>query len=334
MNKITSIIIFLSLSQIVTSLPKVCLEHEACYEGNWLQTEAALGIFASFQGIRYAQSPENDLRFKPPKSYQDAKGTYNVSQEVTIACPQFDENNQNVIGQEDCLFLNVYVPKSAFDDPNVGKIPVMIWIHGGGLQYGGNWYSRYGPKHFIDKDVIVVAINYRLNILGFLTLGNEDAPGNLGLRDQILALSWVQEYIERFGGDPGSVTIFGESAGALSVQLHLLSPMSKGLFQRAIIQSGSGICLRSRVLSPEEALASVDYVLDYFGCNQTIMEKLQCLQNQSIEKLLEFYSSNHPEIVNNTVLFSFSCMFTIIVISREMCTETPVLMEISRLSLI
>ena len=107
------------------------------------------------------------------------------------------------------------------------------------------------------------------------------------------------------------VAIFGESAGALSVQLHLLSPMSKGLFHRAIIQSGSGICLRSRVLSPEEALASVDYVLEHFGCNQSI-NKLQCLQNQSIEKLLEFYSSNHPEIVNNTILLTFSCLFIIL----------------------
>ena len=121
------------------------------------------------------------------------------------------------------------------------------------------------------------------------------------LRDQILALSWVQEYIERFGGDPGSVTIFGESAGALSVQLHLLSPMSKGLFHRAIIQSGSGICLRSRVLSPEEALASVDYVLEHFGCNHQTVDKLQCLQNQSIEELLNFYSINHPKIVNNVI---------------------------------
>ena len=108
----------------------------------------------------------------------------------------------------------------------------MVWIHGGSFIVGSNQPLSYGPSHFMDRDVIVVLVNYRLGPLGFLSLGTEDVPGNAGLRDQTMAFQWVNENIASFGGDPSRITIFGESAGSLSVGLHLLSPLSDGLFKR------------------------------------------------------------------------------------------------------
>ena len=134
----------------------------------------------------------------------------------------------SLTGQEDCLLLNIFVPSSAFDNANV-SLPVMVWIHGGSFIVGSNQPSSYGPSHFMDRDVIVVLVNYRLGPLGFLSLGTEDVPGNAGLRDQTMAFQWVNENIASFGGDPSRITIFGESAGSLSVGLHLLSPLSEGI---------------------------------------------------------------------------------------------------------
>ena len=233
--------------------PNVCLETGACYEGTWyLDVNDGVSAFASFQGIRYAQAPIGKLRFKPPILYLDEEGTYDVSREQFIACPQLG-NDGLVMGTEDCLFLNVYVPDAVFDNPD-SKLPVMVYFHGGALSSGNNWYANYGPKHFTTKDVLVVVVNYRLGPIGFLSLGTKEVPGNTGLRDQSLALSWVQDNIGQFGGDSGSVTIFGESAGAVSVMMHLLSPLSDGLFQRAIVQSGTGIAPGKSTLTPQQAL--------------------------------------------------------------------------------
>ena len=155
-----------------------------------------------------------------------------------MACPQqgFEPPGaglQKIQGQEDCLFLNIYVPDTIFvDDPQIKLLPVMVWLHGGAFMIGSNNYNRLGPQHFVNKDVIVISVNYRLGPLGFLSLGSEEVPGNAGLRDQLMALTWVRENIENFGGNPESVTFFGESAGSRSINLHLLSPLGNGLFQR------------------------------------------------------------------------------------------------------
>ena len=118
----------------------------------------------------------------------------------------------------------------------------MVWIHGGAFLTGSNDPFMYGPEYFYSKtrkneDVVVVTVNYRLGVLGFLSLENEIAPGNLGLRDQNLALQWVQKYISQFGGDPNQVTIFGLSAGAQSTNYNILSPLSKGLFNQVGVGS-------------------------------------------------------------------------------------------------
>lgn len=133
--------------------------------------------------------------------------------------------------------MNVYTPLQRSPTPR----PVMVFIHGGGFRDGSGSPFLYGPQYFIEHDVILVTFNYRLEVLGFLCLGIKGAPGNAGLKDQVAALKWVKRNIKHFGGDPDNITIFGESAGSASVMYHLISPMSKGLFHKAIMQSGSAI---------------------------------------------------------------------------------------------
>ena len=130
---------------------------------------------------------------------------------------------------EDCLFLNVYVPTSHTKD---GNLPVMVWLTGGAfLGGGGVWYS---PGFWMVHGIIFVTVNYRVGPFGFLTLGNNEAPGNAGMLDQLMALEWVRDNIANFGGDPNQVTLAGESAGSYSAFYHLVSPRSRGLFQRVI----------------------------------------------------------------------------------------------------
>lgn len=142
-----------------------------------------------------------------------------------------------MIGSEDCLKVNVYVP--AF--PKAKPHAVMVYIHGGSFILGNGGKLIYGPGFLVQKDVVVVTFNYRLGPLGFLCLRIKEAPGNAGLRDQIAALKWVKENIAAFGGDPDNITVFGESAGGASLSLLLLSEASTGLFNRAIVQSGSAL---------------------------------------------------------------------------------------------
>ena len=131
----------------------------------------------------------------------------------------------------------------------------MVWIHGGGLTTGSGNPQEYGPKYFMDDgSVVLVTINYRLNVFGYFSLGNEEVPGNQGLRDQQLALAWVQDNIAAFGGDPNLVTIFGQSAGSYSVYQQVLSPQAKGLFKRAIGQSIGPLGVNDLEFSGETAI--------------------------------------------------------------------------------
>ncbi|XP_047495001.1 venom carboxylesterase-6-like [Penaeus chinensis] len=160
---------------------------------------------------------------------------------VTPKCPQLSVSTYLsgdrivVEGQEDCLYLSVFTPQ-----PKASDLPVMVWIHGGAFTLG--CAEQYSPLPLLTRDIVLVFIQYRLATLGFLSTEDAELPGNLGLKDQTLALRWVQDNIRNFGGDPDQVTIFGESAGGASVHYHVLSPMSKNLFKRAIMQSGTSLC--------------------------------------------------------------------------------------------
>ena len=194
-----------------------------------------------YAGIRYAQPPVGELRFKAPVPVEPWEGVYDGTrygasshQNVADASALFGDRPGPEMS-EDCLFLNVYTPKA--DD---GRRPVMVWIHGGAY-VGGSGDIYHGSSFCRRGDVVIVTLNYRLGLLGFLPLDAMDAEyagaGNNGIRDQIEALHWVQRNISAFGGDPDNVTIFGESAGAGSVMALLAAPEAEGLFHKAIAQS-------------------------------------------------------------------------------------------------
>ncbi|XP_063218438.1 uncharacterized protein LOC134528616 [Bacillus rossius redtenbacheri] len=191
--------------------------------------------YYSFQGIPYAKPPVGPLRFKPPEDPEPWTGTRDALEEGPI-CVQVDILfSDELVGDEDCLFLNVYTPQFVTTSPK----PVMVWIHGGKFSMGSGNCNMFGPDFLVAQNVVVVTINYRLGALGFLYLEGADVTGNNGFRDQVMALKWVRDNIAQFGGDPGNVTIFGESAGGASVHYLTLSPLASGLLHRAIAQSGS-----------------------------------------------------------------------------------------------
>ncbi len=194
---------------------------------------------ASFRGIPYAAPPFGPNRMRPPVRPQAWDGARDATAYGPTAPkppypPPYDGLlPEPVIAGDDCLNLNVWTP-----DPGAAGLPVMVWIHGGAFVNGSGAIPDYTGDRFARDGVVCVTINYRLGCDGFLLL--DDATPNRGLLDQIAALQWVQENIAAFGGDPGQVTIFGESAGAMSVATLLSMPRAAGLFRRAIPQSGAG----------------------------------------------------------------------------------------------
>ncbi|XP_047106313.1 juvenile hormone esterase-like [Schistocerca piceifrons] len=193
--------------------------------------------YSAFQAIPYALPPVGPLRFKSPEPPEKWSGIRNATVDPNVA-PQINVFLDNQYqGDEDCLYLNVYTPKLP-TTANAKLYPVMVWIHGGAFTMGSGNSEFYGPEHLLEHDVVLVTINYRLGVLGFLSTGDEVIPGNAGLKDQVMALKWVKNNIANFGGDPQNVTIFGESAGAISCHLLQISPAAKGLFHKVICQSG------------------------------------------------------------------------------------------------
>jgi len=277
---IVSLLILLPVLVYSQDTPLVCLDLGACYQGSWNTTDQG-AQYASYQGVQYAHHPVGELRFKPPQPYLAGEALFDVSKESSVVCPQLAMVSGELKGQEDCLLLNIYVP----DTPDQTSLPVMVWIHGGSLLFGSNRYAEEGPQHFIDQGVIIVTVNYRLGPLGFLSLGSDLVPGNAGLRDQSLALAWVRENIHSFGGNPDSVTIFGESAGSLSVALHLISPQSRGLFQRAIMQSSSPLNPAWGPITPAHALEYAEIFSQSLGCDRE-EDMLACLQEQEMADIL------------------------------------------------
>ncbi len=193
-----------------------------------------------FLGVRYALSPAGAMRWRPPQPVPAGKKEISAVQ-FGNNCPQSASPFGSASLSEDCLFLNIYTPGNSNKSEKLKALPVMVWIHGGGLRSGAG--SSYNPVDLVRRgNVIVVTINYRLGVLGFLAHAafndeNHDVA-NYGLMDQQLALKWIKDNIAAFGGNPKNVTIFGESGGATTVYANMASPRANGLFQKAIIQSG------------------------------------------------------------------------------------------------
>ncbi len=247
-----------------------------------------------FRGIPYGAEPG---RFAAPTVAEQRSELRVLTEEFPTSCPQPAGSTFAIpSNEEDCLFLNVYAP----EEP--GDYPVMVWIHGGSLVTGSGG-SAYEPKRLVDQGVVVVTINYRLGALGFLphsSLADEDSSfGNYGLMDQQLALQWIQDNIDGFGGNPDNVTIFGESAGGHSVASHLASPGSAGLFDKAIIQSGS--YSPAQLSQGAGQIAFGESFARATGCaDQTDTGK--CLRELPLETILSNQASSYLPVTGGTVL--------------------------------
>ncbi|XP_075898892.1 carboxylesterase 3 [Nelusetta ayraudi] len=282
--------LFLALSAIGHGTPVVVSLRDGQIRGEYVEVKGTENRVKQFLAIPYARPPVGPLRLvapqgvepwegerdgtrQPPMCIQDPDVLVNVSQTMSL---QYTPTEVS----ENCLYLNVYAPAEA---KRGDKLPVMVWIHGGGLSVGAA--SQYdGSALAAYENIVTVIIQYRLGILGFLSTGDEHAKGNWGLLDQLAALRWVQENIDVFGGDPQTVTVAGESAGAISASILTLSPLAKGLFQRAIFQSGVATV---GAYTTNKPLGEAKIVANLTGCEYSNTEELvRCMKGQSREQLI------------------------------------------------
>nr|BAR64787.1 carboxylesterase [Ostrinia furnacalis] len=237
------------------------------------------GRFHLFLGIPYGTVDKRN-RFQAPLPPPKWEGILDAINENTW-CTQRVGKSSITVGQPDCLKLNINAPANAKPGD---RLPVMVFIHGGCFFEGMGTPFVYGGDFFTEHGVIYVGINYRLSVEGFLCLGIKEAPGNAGLKDQVAALRWIKENIREFGGDPDNVTLFGESAGAVSISFLLLSMSARGLFSKVILQSGSA-------LSPwglqHDPIKTASNIAREFGQNSTDPEEIyETLSKRSPDELI------------------------------------------------
>ncbi len=239
----------------------------------------------TFLGVPYALPPVGALRWQAPQAPLSWIGE-RAARSNSPACIQGTSPTGSFFDSEDCLYLNIYAPSTP------GPHPVMVWLHGGALLIGAGNEPQYdGSVLARERDVVVVTVNYRLGFTGFLALsqlsgasGAGGRSGNQGFYDQLAALRWVKQEIASFGGDPANVTLFGESAGAISSCLLLASPLSNGLFKRVILQSGN--CEKMlAVVSQSQAETDGAAFLSRIGCNAAA-DPLQCARSKTTQEIL------------------------------------------------
>lgn len=259
--------------------------------------------FQAFRGIRYAKPPINNLRFKNPVKIEPWDEIFDATADGPM-CPQPNKRMSDI--SEDCLRLNIYTKGSEVSI----KKSVLIYIHAGGFySVSGQSNNFAGPETLMDRDLVLVTINYRLGSLGFMSTGTIDCTGNFGLKDQVMALKFVRENIGDFGGDPNKITLMGYSVGGASVALHLVSPMSRDLFHRAIVMSASGATGGWTV--PENQLEIAQKQGSLVGCSEIDPKNLMsCLRKvdakvlgNSLPEMFEF-GTNDPVLIWKPVIES------------------------------
>ncbi len=263
------------------------------------------GAYRAFRGIPFAAPPVGDLRWRPPAAPASWQGIRDAS-EFGSRCPQTDYNG-GVLGDEDCLTLNIY----AINPPADLKQPVMVFFHGGGWKVGSAQDAPFDRiPMLVGSGVIVVTAQYRLGLLGFfahplLTAEGNGSSGNYGIMDSIAALQWVHDNIAEFGGDPARVTIFGQSSGSQSVQTLLASPPAQGLFAAAAMESGasvpgwSGSSLADAypLYSNFVPLANCDTATDVLACLRALPTSTIVLTEDLPGKFPYFFTSIEPRVL-------------------------------------
>ena len=273
----------------------------------------ALGSCAAFLGIPFAAPPVGSHRFAPPEPCQAWEGV-RMCKAFAPACIQTvkKETGQNtdrgrkprftgnVISNtsEDCLYLNIWTAAENAEE----KRPVMVWFYGGAFAGGAASEPEFDGRRLCEKGVVLVTAAYRCGALGFFahpSLRHDGASGNWGLMDQLAALRWVRENIAAFGGDPGNVTIFGQSAGAMSCKFLLCSPLSTGLFQHAILQSGGGIVEADPCRSSDEMEELCTESLRRLGWTE------DDLMSRPAQELSQMLNDSATEVIEGKELFLF-----------------------------
>ncbi|CAH1106974.1 unnamed protein product [Psylliodes chrysocephalus] len=264
--------------------------------------------FYAFQDIPYAQPPIGPLRLMEALPALPWEGVLNTTENSKI-CYQFNQKHFDSRENEDCLVLNVYSTADQSDDE---LLPVLFWIHGGGFSVSSGAIDLFGPHYFMDKKIVVVTVNFRLGPLGFLSTDDGVLPTNLGLRDQNLALKWVQKNIASFGGDPSKVTIGGQESGAALVGYHVFNKKSQGLFRAAILQSGSPLsCMALQKNSKNFAQSLAKALTPNNQSDLTSQEILHIIKTADIEQLktetikLQIARSFRPDFANCLPMASY-----------------------------
>ena len=231
-----------------------------------------------FRGVPYAQPPVGELRFRRPQPHTPWEGVLDCKK-FGPRCPQADLASMDFYGKEfydemvppeseDCLYLNIWTPASAAPGDN---LPVLFWIHGGAFMHGCGTEKEFDGEGFAKKGVILVSINYRVNVFGFFAHpelekeNTEGVSGNYGLLDQAFALNWVRENIAAFGGDAAKITLAGQSAGCMSVQNLISSPLTKGMVRGAVLQSGGGLRALHATPSKEQLWEISQKLMEHLG---------------------------------------------------------------------
>ncbi|VDK47610.1 unnamed protein product [Anisakis simplex] len=246
----------------------------------------------TFLGIPYAEPPVSQRRFKPPQYISELPGDKPyIALEYAAVCPQDVESRPNILindaypfrVSEDCLYLNIFTP----DASKVSQLmyPVLVFFHGGNFQTGSA--NEWPGEVLASRGIVVVTVNYRLGVFGFMSMG-DDVTGNYGIQDQRMALQFVRDHISSFGGDPQSVTVVGHDAGGVSVGIHMLSPLSVGLFRSASAMSGAEVSYHSVITKPALAFNNTIKLGRYLGCTQLIAEDVwNCILTRSTNDIIQ-----------------------------------------------
>ncbi|XP_058054624.1 esterase B1-like [Anopheles bellator] len=238
-----------------------------------------------FKGVPYARPPIGRLRFASPVPIEKYAVSYLDCSRERSSCLGRDVITREITGSEDGLFLNVYTPVLGKEVDPTSLLPVMVFFHGGGMTGGNADSGLYLPDYLVQEGVVVVTVNYRLGVLGFLCLPQAGIEGNAGLKDQRMALQWVQQNIRTFAGDPGNVTLLGASSGGSNVMMHCFSDLSRRYFHKAISQSGTVFADLVYQTEPEERARSLARLFGYEGTSDEAV--LSTLRDVPARRLYE-----------------------------------------------